>query len=110
MNSLATRRLDTQGEGPDLSKLEISTASDVQHDRREDMTSSEDDDYCDNTRQTDLTIIHGAETAPVLSDSESSLKRYFIDDRNFLNNLSCRLKLTSLDCKPHRSNLMRMEI
>ena len=47
------------------------------------MTSSEDDDYCDNINQfdqlTEPIIRHGAETAPVIGETESSLKRYSID-------------------------------
>ena len=88
MSSLASRRLNcncqSQGSQPDLTKLEISNVSDIEHDnRREEMTSSEDDDYCDNINQFDQLnepiIRHGAETAPVISETESSLKRYSID-------------------------------
>ena len=46
------------------------------------MTSSEDDDDCDNINQFDQLnepiVRHGAETAPVISETESSLKRYSI--------------------------------
>ena len=87
MSSLASRRLNGPSQEqsqPDLSKLEISKVSDIEHgSRREDMTSSsEDDDYCDNINQFDQLnepiIRHGAETAPVVSETESSLKRYSI--------------------------------
>ena len=86
MSSLASRRLNCPSQEqsqPDLSKLEISKVSDIEHgSRREDMTSSEDDDYCDNINQFDQLnepiIRHGAETAPVVSETESSLKRYSI--------------------------------
>ena len=76
MSSLASRRLTgncaSEGSNPDLTKLEISNVSDMKHSTREEMTSS-DEDYCDNI------VRAGAETAPVISESESSLKRYSID-------------------------------
>ena len=85
MSSLASRRLNCPSEDcqPDLTKLEISNVSDIEHGpKREDMTSSEDDDYCDNINQFDQLnepiIRHGAESAPVISETESSLKRYSI--------------------------------
>ena len=86
MSSLASRRLNcqsqaSQGSQPDLTKLEISNVSDTEQDpRREDLTCSEDDDYCDNINQFDQLNepIIRAETAPVISESESSLKRYSI--------------------------------
>ena len=85
MSSLASRRLNCQSQGshPDLTKLEISNVSDIELEpRREDITSSEDDDYCDNINQFDQLneplVNHGADTAPVISETESSLKRYSI--------------------------------
>ena len=79
MSSLASRRLnassESQGSQPDLAKLEISTVSELE-------PESEEDDSCDNINQTDQLnepiLIHGAETAPVTSETESSLKRYSI--------------------------------
>ena len=86
MSSLASRRLNcqsqaSQGSQPDMTKLEISNVSDTeQGPRREDLTCSEDDDYCDNINQFDQLNepIIRAETAPVISETESSLKRYSI--------------------------------
>ena len=96
MNTSARRRVNSQGDAPDLTKLEISAASDGQHDKGEDLTTSEDDD-CDKIDQLDeldeLTIPQGPDSAPVLTDTESSLKRYFpeqrslITDRLLMNNL-----------------------
>ena len=89
MSYLASRRLTSGRQSldcePDLTKLEISNVSDIEQEdnRREEMTGSEDDDYCDNINQFDQLnepiIRHGAETAPVISDTESSLKRYSLD-------------------------------
>ena len=89
MSYLASRRLtsgrQSQDCEPDLTKLEISNVSDIEQEdnRREEMTGIEDDDYCDNINQFDQLnepiIRHGAETAPVISDTESSLKRYSLD-------------------------------
>ena len=81
MSSLASRRINSQGDLPDLNKLEISNVSDVEHEQHD--TPSDDDDYCDNVNQfgqlNELTLRQGAETAPVISDNESSLKRYIIE-------------------------------
>ena len=81
MSSLASRRLNcpSQGSQPDLTKLEISNVSDIASGPgREDMASSEEEDYCDNINQLEPIIRQGAETAPVISETESSLKRYSI--------------------------------